>query len=187
MASPIAIDLCCGLGGWTAGLLAEGYRVIGFDIARPKRFPTGALFVQQDIATIDGTRWRGRVALVVASPPCTEFSQAWNYAKHRQPDPLGGMELVHHAFRIGRECGADFLLENVAGARVHFLQQYGPPSWHVGPFYFWGGAPVLRPHGRFVKGITRDKAERARIPLELARAAAAQHRVGAWWRGAAYE
>jgi hypothetical protein len=25
-------DLCCGLGGWTEGLLAEGYRVIGYDI-----------------------------------------------------------------------------------------------------------------------------------------------------------
>lgn len=29
---PLAIDLFCGLGGWTSGLLAEGYDVIGFDI-----------------------------------------------------------------------------------------------------------------------------------------------------------
>lgn len=28
----MAIDLFCGLGGWTEGLLAEGYFVIGFDI-----------------------------------------------------------------------------------------------------------------------------------------------------------
>lgn len=28
---PLAIDLYCGLGGWTEGLLAEGYRVVGFD------------------------------------------------------------------------------------------------------------------------------------------------------------
>jgi hypothetical protein len=31
---PLAIDLYAGLGGWTEGLLAEGYRVVGFDIHR---------------------------------------------------------------------------------------------------------------------------------------------------------
>ena len=31
---PLAVDLFCGLGGWTEGLLAEGWRVIGFDIER---------------------------------------------------------------------------------------------------------------------------------------------------------
>ena len=35
---PLAIDLFCGLGGWTEGLLAEGYRVVGFDIER-HRYP----------------------------------------------------------------------------------------------------------------------------------------------------
>ena len=31
---PLAIDLFCGLGGWTDGLIAEGYEPIGFDIER---------------------------------------------------------------------------------------------------------------------------------------------------------
>ena len=75
---PLAVDLCCGLGGWTAGLLAEGWRVVGFDLVRPKSFPDGAQFVLQDIATISGTPWRGKVSLIVASPPCTEFSQCWS-------------------------------------------------------------------------------------------------------------
>ncbi len=35
---PLAFDLFCGLGGWTDGLLAEDYDVIGFDIER-HRYP----------------------------------------------------------------------------------------------------------------------------------------------------
>ncbi len=38
MKQPLAIDLFCGLGGWTDGLLAEGYRVVGFDCER-HRYP----------------------------------------------------------------------------------------------------------------------------------------------------
>ena len=34
MTEPLAIDLFCGLGGWTEGLLAEGYYVVGFDVER---------------------------------------------------------------------------------------------------------------------------------------------------------
>ena len=34
MSKPLAIDLFAGLGGWTAGLLDEGYDVVGFDIER---------------------------------------------------------------------------------------------------------------------------------------------------------
>ena len=31
---PLAVDLFCGKGGWTIGLQAAGWRVIGFDIER---------------------------------------------------------------------------------------------------------------------------------------------------------
>ena len=49
MSCPLAIDLFCGLGGWTDGLLAEGWDVIGFDIERHQygehRYP-GQLVIQ---------------------------------------------------------------------------------------------------------------------------------------------
>ena len=47
----LAIDLFCGLGGWTEGLLAEGYRVVGFDMER-HRYPARA------ISDSDGTKVR---------------------------------------------------------------------------------------------------------------------------------
>lgn len=193
---PVAIDLCCGLGGWTAGLLAEGWSVIGFDVVRPRSFPTGAQLVQQDVCTISGTRWRGRVSLVVASPPCTEFSQCWNFARHRVPNPEAGLVVVRACFRIAGEVGAPFVIENVAGARKWFAPEFGPPTWHVGPYWFWGDVPTLRPMGRFVKRIwntdrdktgarrwhrdgrastyERDQSKRALIPIEIARAVGAQ-------------
>ena len=53
MPKPLAIDLYAGLGGWTDGLLAEGWDVIGFDIERhcygDHRYP--AQLVLQDVRT----------------------------------------------------------------------------------------------------------------------------------------
>lgn len=192
--APLAVDLCCGLGGWTEGLLAEGWRVIGFDLVRPRAFPAGADFIKQDVRTIDGRVMRGRVALIVASPPCTEFSQVWSFAKHRTPRPELGVELVEHCYRIADEAGAPLVLENVAGAQKHI----GAAAAHVGPFYLWGAVPLLLPYGRFRKGIwntnrrrdgsrrwndgdgwrartyQRDPAERSKIPIEIARAVGRQ-------------
>ena len=82
---PRAIDLYCGLGGWTDGLLAAGYDVTGYDIEAHEydgeRYP--ARLVLQDVATLDGAQFAD-AALIVASPPCQEFSymaMPWSRAK----------------------------------------------------------------------------------------------------------
>lgn len=68
---PLGIDLFCGLGGWTEGLLAEGYRVVGFDNERHEygeaKYP-GQLVIQ-DVLTLHGSQFKD-AALIVASPPC---------------------------------------------------------------------------------------------------------------------
>ena len=83
--NPLCIDLFCGLGGWAEGFLAEGYDVVGFDIERhvygDQRYP-GQL-VLQDALTLDGRQFRD-AAVIVASPPCTEYSymaMPWSRAK----------------------------------------------------------------------------------------------------------
>src|SRR3954465_7217003 len=85
MRKPLAIDLFCGLGGWTDGLLAEGYDVIGFDIEQhvygEHRYP--AQLVIQDVLTLHGSQFK-TADLIVASPPCQEYSymaMPWSRAK----------------------------------------------------------------------------------------------------------
>jgi hypothetical protein len=101
---PLAIDLYCGLGGWTEGLLAEGYYVVGFDIERHEygdaKYP--AQLVIQDVLTLHGRQFKD-AALIVASPPCQAYSyraMPWKRAK-ALPPPCN--KLFDACFRIQRE------------------------------------------------------------------------------------
>jgi hypothetical protein len=145
---PLAIDLFCGLGGWTEGLLAEGYRVVGFDIEQhvygPARYP-GQLVIQ-DVLTLHGAQFKD-AALIVASPPCQGYSyraMPWKRAKALPPPDNS---LFEACFRIQREaCEAagrfiPLLVENVRGAQ----KWVGRARWHYGSFYLWGDVPALMP------------------------------------------
>lgn len=138
---PLAIDLCCGKGGWTRALLDVGFRVVGFDLHHYPEYP--GEFVRQDVRSISGAQLRG-AALIVASPPCQEFTTRylpWGRGGKYGP-PVLGLELFRACERIGSESGAPYVIENVRGA-VRFV---GPPVTHLGPFYLWGpGVPALFP------------------------------------------
>jgi len=147
---PLAIDLYAGLGGWTEGLLAEGYFVVGFDIERHQygehRYP--AQLVIQDVLTLHGSQFKD-AALIVASPPCQAYSyraMPWKRAKALPPPDNS---LFDACFRIQREaCEAagrhiPLIVENVRGAQPWV----GRARFNVGAFYFWGDVPALMPPG----------------------------------------
>jgi hypothetical protein len=156
--SALAIDLFCGLGGWTDGLLAEDYDVMGFDIENHKygdlRYP-GKL-VLQDVRTLHGSRFKD-AALIVASPPCQEYSymaMPWKRAKKIVEEYRSGIrdvkklnELFDTCFRIQREaCEAaghyiPMVVENVRGAQPWV----GRARWNYGSYYLWGDIPALMP------------------------------------------
>ncbi len=145
---PLAIDLFCGLGGWTEGLLAEGYYVVGFDIEHhvygEHRYP--AQLVIQDVLTLHGKQFKD-ASLIVASPPCQAYSyraMPWKRAKALPPPDNS---LFEACFRIQREaCEAagryiPLVVENVRGAQ----KWVGRARWNFGSFYLWGDVPALMP------------------------------------------
>jgi hypothetical protein len=164
---PLAIDLFCGLGGWTEGLLAEGYYVVGFDIERhvygEHKYP--AQLVIQDVLALDGRQFKD-AALIVASPPCQEYSymaMPWTRAKHRAAEYRSGVRdvrdlnrLFDAAVRIGREAGVPTVIENVRGA----IPWVGRSRWNYGSYHLWGDVPALMPmtmkRGQKVEGFRFD-------------------------------
>ena len=160
MRKPLAIDLFCGLGGWTEGLLAVGYDVIGYDIIAHaydgERYP-GKL-VLQDVLTIHGSQFKD-ADLIVASPPCQEYSymaMPWSRAKakaaHIRDDGTGAKlerlnALFNACFRIQREASEaaghhiPMVVENVRGAQPWV----GRAAWNFGSYYLWGDLPALMP------------------------------------------
>jgi hypothetical protein len=152
---PLAVDLCCGLGGWTEGLLAEGWDVVGFDIERHdygKGSYPGQLVIQ-DILTLDGRQFKGKVSLIVASPPCQKYSymsMPWSKAKALIPwycDPayperlIELNALVNACFRIAKEAECPIVLENVRGAQPWI----GRARAFYGSYALWGDVPALMP------------------------------------------
>lgn len=174
-AAPLAADLFCGLGGWTEGLQAEGWRVRGYDIEAheygDERYP-GDEFVQRDILELHGSELAD-CDLIVSSSPCTEYSymaMPWSLAKAKaaaiRADESGEAlrklnALFDAQFRIQREASEaagrhiPMVVENVRGAEPWV----GRARWAFGLFYLWGDVPALMPRpvkARKVPGFRFD-------------------------------
>jgi hypothetical protein len=190
---PLCVDLFCGKGGWARGFIDAGYRVRGFDNRDMSKWYPGE-FTLADVCDLDGYFFQG-ARVVVASPPCTEFStflkglnvKRWG---HPPPDPEKGMRLVRTAIQFIRRARPEWwAIENVDRSRRFINRELGHPTYSNHPWYLWGNLPALMPgaQGHFPKGAfvqhnlksrgysrpgPEPQSSRAIVPYRIARALA---------------
>jgi hypothetical protein len=161
-------DFCCGKGGWAKGFIAEGWRVVGIDLADFSAVYPGE-FIQEDLLTWEG--WRTlepKPDLIVASTPCEQFSRwAMPWTRKKNP-PRPSLALWQRAEYIARTLGVPLVQENVRGAQ----EFVGRSILNCGPFHLWGDVPALSPYffGKKKESFgSAQRADRAMIPENLAR------------------
>jgi hypothetical protein len=175
-AGELCVELFAGSFGWSAGWLSLGGRAIGFDIEHLPHHgavPEGASLVLQDVTTLHGSQFKD-ASLILASPPCTEYSymaMPWKRAKQiikalrgegEFPEGYTGSRTVAElnrlfdaCFRIQREaCEAagryiPMVVENVRGAQPWV----GKARAWFGSFYLWGDVGMVGK--RVVAGVPR--------------------------------
>jgi len=173
------LDLCCGLGGWSKGF----YRTGGFEPAGVDIVDVGYPYrlILADVRKLDGRQFKG-MDVIVASPPCRDFSKATSFGKVRwrePPNPEKGLEIVKACLRIIKEVKPEiWLLENVPQLEKYL---HIPPKCYARLTKtmvraFWGDYPpflipcyLSRPNLENINYPLRSWA-RAEIPLPVSMA-----------------
>lgn len=140
-----AVDLFCGAGGLTRGLLDAKIQVVaGYDIDEACRFPynhnnTPAIFYKQSVTELTAKQLakhypKGHVRILVGCAPCVTFSkytQGWD----RQADPK--WTLLSHFARLVRELKPDIVsMENVPELQRHSIFKRFLNTLSTEGFYF---------------------------------------------------
>lgn len=126
-----AVDLFCGVGGLTAGLLKAGIKVrAGYDIAQGCSFAyeynNKAVFVHKDVAEVSADEiltWysEGSIRLLAGCAPCQPFS-TYNQGKDTTKDKK--WPLLYHFARLINEIKPELVtMENVPEVVKHKVYQ----------------------------------------------------------------
>jgi hypothetical protein len=167
-----ALDVFCGVGGWTKAFQARGWDCTGVDLADFSGVYPGT-FVQADALSL-GREWIDSFDVVLMSPPCEEYARAWlPWLRGDKKPAQWAIDLLEWSValcdRPGRlvEC-SNFSARHVKGAA------------RVGSYSLWGDVPLLIrevPRGKMAKSGMRAEL-RAEIPDELATSVAEWFEAG---------
>lgn len=122
-----AIDLFCGVGGLTRGLLNSGIRVrAGYDLDETCQFAyeynNNSKFIQEDIRKIKSKEVlahftnRDKIKVIAGCAPCQPFSTHTNKIREKEKDERWG--LLEEFSRLVEECAPEIVsMENVPNIR----------------------------------------------------------------------
>jgi site-specific DNA-cytosine methylase len=176
---PVMLDLFSGLGGASEAFIQNGWTVIRIE-NNPKLQHIPKTF---DLDVLDWKNWitllPDKIDLIWASPPCLEFSQAFNapksIAKREGRDFEPDLNALKAAIEIIEHYDPTFwCIENVVGAKEHFKPLLGKPRQIIESFMLWGNFPYLHMDKGF-KHLKKDVGSnnplrsnyRAIIPFEI--------------------
>jgi len=150
------LDICSGLGGASEAFLNNGWEVKRIDNnILLKNVPNTVIMdvfqLETTIANLIKT-WPDfdTIDFVWCSPPCTDFSMAYNSPRSKAQRngedyyPAGAIEMVKCCKRIIDMLQPRYwVIENVSGATTWLNDILGEPTQRVGAFVFWGKFPHI--------------------------------------------
>jgi len=185
------LDLCSGLGGFSEAFVAAGHEVL-----RIENNPLLQDVPHTDIIDIfdvrdlleenvaeNGDAFLRNVDIILFSPPCYEFSLAYDAprARHLRERP----NIPYQPSMNILECGMEiiellkpkhWIIENVRGASPFFSQLLGNPRQINEAYFFWGNFPSFVPDD-FPSKAEKDERwnplranVRGKIPIEISQA-----------------
>ena len=154
------LDLCSGLGGFSEAFIAAGHEVMRIEnnplLSNVANTEIMCIFelrdIIEDIVENHHHFDYDDVDIILFSPPCYEFSLAFNAPKptHLRENPgipyEPDMSLFHCGLDIIRMLKPKtWILENVRGASPYFSEVIGKPRQINDAYFFWGNFPSFRP------------------------------------------
>lgn len=171
------IDLCSGLGGASEAFVQAGWEVIRIDnnplmSGVPYTSIMNIFDFEEWIEDNLPEHWC-TPDLIWFSPPCLEFSLAYNAPKPEKPS----LDILECGMRIIEMLKPKyFVIENVKGAIKHFEPLLGEPAQINAAYILWGVFPGFVPPS-FPTKAEKDKRHspirsniRACVPIEISRA-----------------
>jgi len=151
------LELFCGHGGWSKPWIEAGHTVTGIDLNDfSKEYP--GKFIQTDIFD-----WKPKehYDIILASPPCTEFSIAKKFAWGTQ-DERQGLDLIWRCYYlIDLIKPKYFVIENVKGLNEFLANRrenipYGRHC-NIKSASLWGNYPTMGFFETSINHITADE------------------------------